>query len=136
MSLHRRFRDMKNTNTFRAALTSVLLLSAMTALPAAAASMRPVKISLPYNVTVAGIPLAAGAYTVERLDLESPVLMFRSQSGRSVDVFATVIATPDNSLSKRTALVLQQSGAERDAIKLWLEGEAWGFEFTTPAAHK
>ena len=136
MCLYRRFRDMKNTKTFRAALTSALLFSAMTALPAAAASMRPVKITLPNNVTVAGISLAAGAYTVEQLDMESPVLMFRSESGKSVDVFATVIATPNNSVSKRTALVLQQSGSELDASRLWLEGEAWGFEFTTPAAHK
>jgi hypothetical protein len=127
---------MKNTKTLHAALTSVLLFSAMTVLPAAAASMRPVKINLPYNVTVAGVPLAAGAYTVEQLDLGSAVLMFRSESGRSVDVFATVIATPNNSVSNHTALVLQQSGAERDASKLWIEGEAWGFEFTTPAAHK
>ena len=136
MCLYRRFRDMKNTKTFRAALTSALLFSVMTALPAAAASMRPVKITLPNNITVAGMSLAAGAYTVEQLDMESPVLMFRSESGKSVDVFATVIATPNNSVSNHTALVLQQSGAERDASKLWIEGEAWGFEFTTPAAHK
>ena len=127
---------MKNTRAFHAALTSVLLFSAMTALPAAAASMRPVKITLPYNVTVAGTPLAAGTYTVEQLDLGGPVLMFRSEGGKSVDVFATVIATPNNSISNRTALVLQQSGTELDASKLWLEGEAWGFEFTTPSAHK
>ena len=129
---------MKNTNTFRAALTSVLLFSAMTALPVAAANMRPVKINLPYNVTVAGMPLAAGAYTVEELDFGSgsPVLIFRSGIGTSVDVFARVIATPNNSVSNHTALVLQQSGAERDASKLWIAGESWGFEFTTPATHK
>ena len=98
--------------------------------------MRPVKITLPYSVTVAGIPLPAGACTVEEMEFASPVLIFRSESGTSVDVFATVIATPDNSVSNRTALVLQQSGAERNASKLWLEGQAWGFEFTTPAAHK
>ena len=127
---------MKNTKTFRAALTSVLFLSAMTALPAAAASMRPVKITLPYSVTVAGMPLAAGAYTIEELDFRSHVLIFRSESGASVDVFATVIATPNNSVSNHTALVLQQSGAELNASKLWLEGQAWGFEFMTPTAHK
>ncbi len=126
---------MKNTRIYQA-LASLALLSAMTALPAAAANMRPVKITLPYAVTVAGTPLAAGAYTIEELHLGSPVLTFRSENGTAVDVMTNVIATPNNSISNHTALVLQQSGAEREVQKLWIEGEAWGFEIVMPAARK
>src|SRR5260370_39099155 len=103
---------MKNTRIYLA-LASVALLSATTALHAAPANMRPVKITLPYNVTVAGMPLAPGTYTIEELDLGSPVLMFRSDNGSTVDVMANVIAAPNNLVSNHTALVLQQSSAAR-----------------------
>ena len=126
---------MTNTRIYLA-LASVALLSATTALHAAPANMRPVKVTLPYNVTVAGMPLAGGTYTIEELDLGSPVLMFRSENGTTVDVMANVMAAPNNSVSKRTALVLQQSGSECEVQKLWIEGEAWGFEIVMPAAHK
>jgi hypothetical protein len=127
---------MKNTRIYQAALASVLLLSATTALHAAAGNMRPVKITLPYAVTVAGMPLAPGAYTIEELEFGSPVLIFRSENGTAVDVLANVIATPNNSVSNNTALVLHQSGAQREVQKLWIEGESWGFEIVMPAAHK
>lgn len=128
---------MKNTRIYQT-FASALLFAAMTALPAAAASMRPVKITLPYSVTVAGTTLAPGAYTVEELDFRngSPVLTFRSDNGASVDVLANVIETPNNAVSNRTAMVLQLSGAQREVEKLWIEGQSLGFEFMTAGAHK
>ena len=127
---------MKNTRVSTAALASALLLSAlaMGARQVKAQIVDIVKVNLPFNATIAGNPLPAGEYTIQSANEMngSPILMFRSDKGKTVEVLARLISRPDNSAAHRTEIVLEERGNERNLVKLWIEGEANGYEFGTP----
>ena len=125
---------MKNTRVSTAALASALLLSAMAGRQLTAQIVDVIKVNLPFNATIAGNPLPAGEYTIQSTNEThgSPILMFRSDKGKTIEVLATLISRPYNSASHRTEIVLEERGNERNLVKLWIEGEAYGYEFGTP----
>lgn len=124
---------MKNLRVYTAAVASLLLLSVLAVSPAAAQMVDIVKLNLPFDVTIAGNSLAAGEYTIERANgtTGSPILMFRSDKGKSVEVLGNVIFAPGNSASPRTEIVLEEHSNGRELVKLWIQGQAVGYKFAT-----
>ena len=122
---------MKITRVYRAALVPVLLLSALVASPATAQIVNVIKMNLPFDATIAGNALPAGEYTIQAVNGNngSPILAFRSDKGKTVEVLALMISTPDNSTSPHTEIVLEERGNDKDIVKLWMQGQAMGYRF-------
>ena len=110
---------------FKASLSLGLLLLSMTARPAAAQIVNLAGVDLPFNVTVAGVAMSAGHYTILSVMEESgrPLLVFRPDHGRAIEVLAKQVAEPENS---RTEIVV---GKTHEIQKLWIEGQSEGYEF-------
>lgn len=122
---------MKNNRVYRAVLVPMLVLATIAVCPVTAQIVDVVKVNLPFDAMIAGNPLVAGEYTIQAVNEAngSPILMFRSDKGKTVEVLASVISTPDNSASHRTEIVLEDRGNEKDLVKLWIEGQAMGYRF-------
>lgn len=123
---------MKNIRVFTAAFASLLALSTVVARPAAAQVVDIVKLSLPYDVTIVGNSLPAGEYTIQHASESngSPILMFRSDKGKTVEVLGMAISNPANSQSTRTEIVLEERGNVREIVKLWIQGQTVGYRFS------
>lgn len=110
----------------------MLLLSAVAVRPAEAQIGSLIKVNFTFDVTVGGMQLPSGQYTIQSLrdDSGSSILMFRADNGKAVEVLARQINTPDNSGSARTAFVVGEHGGERSIDTLWIAGQAIGYDFT------
>lgn len=119
------------TRVSKAALALTLLFPAMALRPASAQVMNLIRITLPFEANIAGTTLPAGDYTIQPLNGTSgiPVLIFRGEKGKAIEVVAKQVATPDNSASPRTEVVIGTHASQPEIEKLWIQGQAVGFDF-------
>lgn len=122
---------MKNRRVSKAALTLALLFSGMALRPAQSQIVNLLKINLPFDAALSGTTLPAGEYTVQLATGNSgvPVVMFRGNMGKTVEVIAKQITTLDNSASASTKVVIGKHGDEQALEELWIQGQAIGYEF-------
>ena len=120
---------MNNTRVSKAALALMLLFPTMAVRPAAAQIVNLVRINLPFDVTLSGTTLPSGEYTVQSATGSSgvPILMFRPDKGKTVEVIARQISMRDNAGSPRTEVVVGTQGHNLE--ELWIQGQPVGYEF-------
>jgi len=118
---------MKNVRVYTCVFCSLMFCAAMVMSTASAQIIEIVKFTVGSDVTIAGNTLPAGTYSVQQASgmTPSPVLRFRSESGKSIEVLANVIPTSGNAASPKTEVVLNGHAL----VKLWIEGEDLGYSF-------
>jgi hypothetical protein len=93
------------------------------------------QVYLSHAVTVRKTVLPRGNYTVEKMDIaggDSPVLMFRDETGRKVNVSARVAPIVENRTQPATRVLFYRDGSKFYLDKIWVAGWAYGFQFDNP----
>lgn len=90
--------------------TLATMLCAITAVPAGAQTSGRVRVAIPFDFSVGGVPLEAGDYTVQML--ESGILLFTSDVGRVRRVAALTTYGRSANVSMKPHLVFTRYGKD------------------------
>jgi hypothetical protein len=96
-----------------------------------AASISPVKVTLPEAVTVGSTTLPSGEYTISSVDLNDGNSWFvvRSDRGQAITTLHAQRINPTASEHK-TRVTLEKDGAAWHFDKLFIRGDESGYQFT------
>jgi hypothetical protein len=100
-----------------------------------AQSLQPIKMNLPYAVTVGKVTLPAGECTVRSLnrDGSSTILLLQSASGVDAAVMAEPISESNVKSAGETKLTLRSVSGTYELDQIWMEGASQGYHILAPA---
>ena len=119
-------------NTFKSIGTKVMTAIVATGLVAGAAfaaSGDTITVNLPQAVTVGSTTLASGEYKISETSLNDgdSLFVFRSDKGETVTAVAMRSVSP--AVDQKTEVVLANEGGSMHLDKLFVAGEAVGYQF-------
>jgi hypothetical protein len=97
------------------------------------------QIYLAHTVSIGHTVLPRGNYTIEKMDIaggDSPVLMFRDETGRKLNVSARVAPIVENRTQPATRVLFYRDGSKFYLDKIWVAGWSYGFQFDNPGRAK
>jgi hypothetical protein len=114
-------------NRFFAAMAIALFALCSTAF---AQIVRPIRFTLPQDVTAGAVSLPAGDCSMESIhgDTSSSTLVIRCGDGITATAAAMRVSRMDGRASDRTELVLRNHEGKLELYRVWVAGEAFGYE--------
>ena len=99
---------------------------------AAAEITRPVRFTLPLSVTAGNAILPAGECTLDTVNTmtSTQVIAIRCAGNLVTVTPAMRIMTPDGRAAERTEVLLQNNNGQVSLHRVWIGGEAYGYELT------
>jgi hypothetical protein len=94
-----------------------------------------VVVNLPYSVTIGDKILQPGTYTIQELDSnagKSPVLVIYGDNGMQFETSAMTIPALEDGAQSETRVILHHIGDDYYFDKIWIQGDAYGYEFVLP----
>jgi hypothetical protein len=91
---------------------------------------RPVKFTLPVPVTISTVAVAPGECSMDTINsnTSSTMLVIRCADGTITTAPAMRVMRGDGRAADRTELILRNADGKSTIHKVWLAGEAYGFE--------
>ena len=109
-------------------VVAAMIATGLVAGAAFAAGGSTVKVTLPEAVVVGGATLASGQYTITESSLaDGNLFVFRSDKGEATVAMAMKNAEP--AADQKTEVVLSHEGGILHLDKLFIEGDAAGYQF-------
>ena len=108
---------------------AAIIATSLVAGAAFAAAGSVVTVTLPQAVTLGNSTLASGEYKVTEFSMAdgSSMFVFRSEKGETTSAMAMKNADPG--FDQKTAVVLSNAGGTLHLDKMFIEGQATGYQF-------
>jgi hypothetical protein len=92
--------------------------------------VRPIRFTLPHDVTVGAVTLPAGECNIESIHTEtsSSTLVIRCGTDIAATAAAMRVSRMDGRPADRTELVLRNHAGTLELHRVWVAGEAYGYE--------